>query len=523
MTTVLRPGQVSQRRRMGWLLPLMVLLVLVLVLVMRSSVPEQAPAPPYWPTQGWRTTPPEEHGFDSAKMAAGLQAIRDQNLDVHSLLIIRNGDVLLDATFYPYDGTTVHEVASVTKSIMTTLIGIAVDQGKLQLDQPMLSFFPDRTVANRDARKERITVRHLVTMSSGLDCTAEGDERTLQEMRTSPDWAQFTLDRPVLWEPGSHFVYCSPAIHLLSPILQRATGMTALDFARQNLFAPLGIQNVIWATDPQGYNRGSEGIYLQPRDMAKIGYLWLNQGQWEGTQIVSRAWVEQSVKSHLKTDGNDDYGYAWWVMTGDGAGQYAAVGRGGQRIHVLPSANVIVVMTGGGADWDQTIAHLAPAAVAMGQRLPANSEGAARLNVTLAAIAQPPAPKPVAPLPDTARRISGKTIVFAPNRFGISAVRLDFDASAPATMYITTLDGGQPALLRVGLDGVYRMAPGPYDLPMGGRGAWEDSQTFVWEYDNIANNDHVLFRTHFDGNRVTLEGRETAHELGVQAEGQVQD
>ena len=131
-------------------------------------------------------------------------------------------------------------------------------------------------------------------------------------MRTSPDWAQFTLDRPVLWEPGSHFVYCSPAIHLLSPILQRATGMTALDFARQNLFAPLGIQNVIWATGPQGYNRGSEGIYLQPRDMAKIGYLWLNQGQWEGTQIVSRAWVEQSVKSHLKTDGNDDYGYAWW-------------------------------------------------------------------------------------------------------------------------------------------------------------------------------------------------------------------
>lgn len=138
-----------------------------------------------------------------------------------------------------------HDVASVTKSITTTLIGIAVNQGRLRLDQPVLSFFSDRPIANRDARKERFTVRHLLTMSSGIDCTTERDEATLREMWTAADWVQFVLDRPMRWGPGTQFVYCSPGSPLLSAILRRATGRTALEFARQNLFEPLGITNVI--------------------------------------------------------------------------------------------------------------------------------------------------------------------------------------------------------------------------------------------------------------------------------------
>jgi CubicO group peptidase (beta-lactamase class C family) len=218
------------------------------------------PAPVNWPTRGWQYTTPEEQGIDSAKLAQALLTMREQDIDIHSLMIVRNGLVLVDAYFYPYDGQNVHELASVTKSVMTTLIGIAADQGKLSLDDPMLSFFPERTVANRDARKEAITVRHLASMSSGLDCTSAGDEATLQEMKQGVDWVQFTLDRKVLWQPGTHFVYCSPAIHLLSPILQQATGMTALEFAHQYLFEPLGIHDVMWLVDPQDFNRGSEGI-----------------------------------------------------------------------------------------------------------------------------------------------------------------------------------------------------------------------------------------------------------------------
>ena len=284
---------------------LSLLLLAALLLTACAALPQAAriassptSSQPYWPTQAWRSATPEEQGLDSTKLADALLTIRERGITAHSLLIIRNGRVLSDATFYPYDGKAVHEVASVTKSIMTTLIGIAADQGKLSLDDPMLSFFPDRTIANRDARKEAITVRHLSSMSSGLDCTAEGDERTLKEMRVTEDWVQFALDRPVRCEPGKQFVYCSPAIHLLSPILQQATGMTALEFARRYLFEPLGIRDVMWLTDPQGFNRGSEGIYLHPQDMARLGYLWLNGGAWDGKQIVSRdGWRMRSSRT----------------------------------------------------------------------------------------------------------------------------------------------------------------------------------------------------------------------------------
>src|SRR3990172_382657 len=247
------------------------------------------PAPSYRPTEGWQATTPESQGFDSARLAEGLRAIRQNDIRVHSLLIIRRGFVLADAYFYPYDGSTYHDMASVTKSLITTLIGIAADQGKLDLDRPMLSFFPDRAIANRDERKERITVRHLASLTAGLECDPVDDEPTLNDMRASEDWVQFALDRKVVREPGTRFVYCGLQMHLLSAILQEATGMTALDFARANLFEPLGITDVYWPADPQGYTHGWGDVCLRPGDMAKLGFLFLHQGQWGDQQVVPSA------------------------------------------------------------------------------------------------------------------------------------------------------------------------------------------------------------------------------------------
>ncbi len=215
----------------------------------------QLSAPAYWPTEGWRTSTPEEQGIDSSKLAEGLLAIRNENIQVHSLLIIRHGYAVVDATFYPYDGQTVHDVASVTKSVMTTLIGIAIDQGKLKLDDKMISFFPDRTISNLDERKRSITIGHLASMSSGLDCTAEADEKTLQEMVASPDYVQFTLDRKMSWVPGEQFVYCSPAIHLLSPILQQATGIPPPRFRPQVPVRALGDPRCHVGAGPAGLLR----------------------------------------------------------------------------------------------------------------------------------------------------------------------------------------------------------------------------------------------------------------------------
>jgi CubicO group peptidase (beta-lactamase class C family) len=471
-----------------------------------------------WPTAAWRTGAPEQYGFDSLKLAEAMLAIRRKGLNLHSVAIIRHGVMLLDAYFYPYDGKTVHDQASVTKSVMTTLIGIAADQGRLKLDDPMLSFFPGRAVANRDAAKERITVRHLASMSSGLECTAANDEQTLKEMERSPDFVQFILDRKMISEPGTRFVYCSPGMHMLSAILQKASGMTALEFARVNLFEPLGIQNVIWPTDAQGFNHGWGDLRLHPHDTAKIGLLWLHHGQWNGRQVVPREWVDNSVKTQIKTGRDDDYGYGWWI-TGQ-KGEFAAIGRGGQRIQVWPEIDAILVMTGGGVDIDDIEPLIAPALVDKIKPLPANPSGVARLEAALTAIAEPPAPKPVPPLNATAKRISGKTFVFDPNPLEIEEVTLEFADPASAVFRINH-SGGKLDSWPVGLDGVYRMSEGYFGLPQGLRGEWVDERTFALEYDNIANNDHLLMRLSFEGDRVTLESHETAHELGVRFEGRV--
>jgi len=178
------------------LVAVVVLAVLALVLVPRLFRSDQDSTQSYWPTQGWRTSTPEEQGFDSGKLAEGLQAMQDSSINIDSLLIVRNGYVVVDAYFYPYDNTIPHKLASVTKSVMTTLIGIAADQGKLRLDQPMVSSFPDRTIANLDTRKERITVGHLASMRNGFESGClKGDEGTLNAMRANPDWGSDRNDR----------------------------------------------------------------------------------------------------------------------------------------------------------------------------------------------------------------------------------------------------------------------------------------------------------------------------------------
>jgi CubicO group peptidase (beta-lactamase class C family) len=483
-----------------------ILAVLALVFIPRLLKPEQVATQTYWPTQGWRTSTPEEQGFDSGKIAEELQALRDKDVRIDSLLIIRNGYVVLDAYFYPYDNTIPHKLASVTKSFMTTLIGIAIDQGRIQLDQPMVSFFPDRTIANLDDRKERVAVRHLVSMMNGLESGClSGDEPTLDAMRANADWVQAALDRKVVREPGTSFCYDSPGMHLLSAILQEATGMTALDFARQNLFEPLGIREVFWQSDPQGYTHGWGDLYLKPRDAAKLGYLWLNDGVWKGKQIVPASWVADSVETQSDA-GEDDYGYGWWISEDS----FYALGRGGQNIKVYPSYNAIVVTTASGFDYDQLEPLLIAGFVSPDEPLPADPANVAKLESTLTALAQAPAPWSAGPLPEIAAAISGKTFVFGANAADVATARLEFNDAAEATLYMRL--EGTDVIWSIGLDGEYRLSP----IGQGLRGYWPDPQTFVIE---VFEDGLSTRRLHFDDDRLEV----TSPELGLSFEGQVQN
>lgn len=296
----------------------------------------------YGSTEAWRTSTPEEQGMDSQRLTQMLTTIQQQHLNLHSLLIIRNGYLVSETYFGVYQQDTRHELYSCTKSFVSTLIGIAIDKGYIdRTDHRIVDFFPEYTVANLDEQKETMTLEDLLTMRSGLDWQ-EGDP-VYGAMYRSPDWVQFVLDKPMAQPPGSRFNYCSGCSHILSAILQQTTGMNPRDFAEQYLFQPLGISNIQWDTDAAGIPIGGWGLQITPRDMAKLGYLYLQDGQWDGQQIISAKWVENATRKHTETDGALGYGYQWWTYPSLAA--YTALGRYGQTIFVIPGADLVIVTT----------------------------------------------------------------------------------------------------------------------------------------------------------------------------------
>jgi CubicO group peptidase (beta-lactamase class C family) len=349
----------------------------------------------YWPTNGWRTSTPENQGMDSEILVDMLEKVNEQDYKTDSLTIIRNGYIVTDAIFYPFTKDTKHIIHSCTKSIVSTLVGIAIDKGYIDtVDQPVLSFFPEKIPANSDAAKQEITLEHLLMMGSGLDCRDSYlyNWSGLNEMRAADDWVQHMLDLPMAAEPGTHFEYCNGGSYLLAAILQQTTGVSALAFAEKHLLESLGITDLSWQVSPQGINIGWGDMYLKPHDMAKLGYLYLNNGYWEGKQIIPQSWVQASTSPQIKAGTlSDKYGYQWWV---DSAGYYMALGYAGQFIFVVPEKNLVVVFT---SDGDFPVPeillnnYILPA-VKTEEPLPPNPDSNDRLKQIIHDSANPPDP-----------------------------------------------------------------------------------------------------------------------------------
>ena len=274
--------------------------------------------------------------------------------NVHSVLIIKDGRLVFEQYFYQYTKDSVQELRSATKSFFSALAGIAIDKGFIKSkNETVLSFFPEYTLNNMSEGKKRITVEDLLTQQTGLDCDisdpkSEGNETT---MDYSDDWVKFTLDLPMIDSPGRNGRYCSGNPVTLGRIIEKTTQMPLLQFAERNLFEPLGFKKYRWYFKPDKSNAENYcQAYLTPREMAKFGLLYLNNGIWNGKQIVSSDWVNQSFEKHSIIQGVD-YGYLWWLkyLDADGTRYYtkAAQGNGGQRIYVLKEQNLVAVITGG--------------------------------------------------------------------------------------------------------------------------------------------------------------------------------
>lgn len=317
--------------------------------------------------QDWQISTPAEQGMnDSLLSVMDAQILAGTYKDIRSLLIIKNDNVVFEKY---YARNTQHELVQIfssTKSVTSALIGIAIQQGKIKsLDERLLSFFPEYTnVENLDVWKKEITLRDVLTMSAGFEWDEykyplEDLNNPVSKLAESHDWIQYMLDRKMSNEPGTVFNYTTGNAILLSGILKNTTGVSAEQFAKENLFNHLGITDYRWQTGPDGITNTGWGLFLKPRDMAKFGLLYLHKGVWNDNQVVSSGWVDSSTSKQIKVSDDFNYGYQWWMLPLKDAngkvlkseGIKFCWGYGGQFIFVIPSMNMVVVSTAGNMWW----------------------------------------------------------------------------------------------------------------------------------------------------------------------------
>jgi CubicO group peptidase (beta-lactamase class C family) len=289
--------------------------------------------------------------MDSKKLDEMMASISNQKLAIDSVLVVRHGYIVFEK--YPgllYDKDMIHPIYSCTKSVIGALIGIAVKEGFIDsLQHKVVDYFSDRTIQNLDSRKQSTTLEHLLAMTGGMEWDEwrypYTDPRNdwIKALRSS-DTVQYVLDLPMASDPGVIWNYNGGYSYLLSAILTKTTKDNTLDFARKYLFDPLGISELNWNRDRNGIYDGAGGLSLTPRDMAKFGLLYLNGGKWDGKKIVPADFVAESVKTHHFFSASSGYGYeSWWTYPLDGF--YYAAGIYGQRIYIVPSLALVVVIT----------------------------------------------------------------------------------------------------------------------------------------------------------------------------------
>ena len=463
-----------------------------------------------FPGSKWKVASPESQGLDSAVLAEAVDYVRAKRIPLHSFLIVRNGVMVLDAYFWPYQGREVHDVASVTKSFTSTAIGLAIDKGFVAgVDEKVDQFFASAR-NDSDPRRSRLSLRNLLTMTSGFDCNTDGGEKALAAMRSSRDWAAYAIGLPMITEPGSQFAYCSCNNHILSSVVTAKTGMSVSQFLQSNLFDTLGIKDAVWPQDPKGRSHGWGDLHLHPTDMARVGLLFLNEGRWGDRQVLSRDWIRNATRQNVHVRSGVGYGYSWWINT-ERPPIFEAEGRGGQRISVLPKENIVLVFTGGGVNTDE-IAPFLFRSIRSNVAIPENTVGQQRLqralNESLKEVIEPSNSL----TPALARSVSGVTYTLAPNPLDLRTLRLDFNKGKET---LATLGFAETRwIARVGLDGRRRFAPGgPHGLALASAGRWISDSEFLLDVDTVANVNHFLFRLRVDGDQAQILMSETTGEM----------
>lgn len=464
---------------------------------------------------------PAALGIDPAAVLAFVEAVEQKVGGLHSFMLLRHGQVAAEGWWTPYAPQHPHMLFSLSKSFTSTAIGLAVADGKLTVETPVVSLFPEYLPAKVDANLAAMRVKHLLSMATGHDKDATGP------MRQAPDgnWVKAFLALPVEHAPGSKFVYNSAATYMLSAIVQKLSGSKLVDYLTPRLFDPLGIQGQTWETCPRGINTGGWGLAVKTEDIARFGQLYLQKGKWHSRQVVPESWVAEATSKHISNGDNpasdwaQGYGYQFWrcrhgAFRGDGAfGQYCVV---------LPEQDAVLAITSGVGDmqavlnvaWEQLLPGLAPS--------PAAKTGQKELKQRLGALEVRHAESMTES--GTARRVSGRTFRFDANEPKIEAITPTFQGNR-CTLVLRDAKG-EHKLECGGKDWAYGAgivtAPlaGTIDAKVAARGAWiaDDTyemtlcfyetpfiQTLTWKFtgDQVA----VSSKMNVGGNGAPLNGR----------------
>ncbi len=454
---------------------------------------------------------PEQQGMSSLVLDSMMLFIKNTNQNIHHLTIIRNNQTVLDADTYPYSSQYLHDLASVTKSFTSLLIGIAIDKGFIKDEnEPVLKFFTEINAHNR--LLDSLRIKDLITMRSGFDCGAEDGEKALSNMRKSNNWVKFVFDLPMTSRPGEKFSYCSCNFYLLGEIIYRTTKLIPHEFAKKYLFNPLQISDTKWLTNYKGMNHGWGDLFLYPADMAKIGQMVLNKGNWQGKQIISEQWIKKSLQTLSKLPDDKGYGYGWW--TNDKVGYYEAAGRGRQTISVIPSKNIIVTMLGGEFDAG-TIGKYIFESIKADKSLQDNPNDYNKLKTTIKEIASTPSFKSEKINDSIIQNLTKRTIVFEKNIAEIDSLQFDFISKENGTVifYKTKLKEKYPFVVSknsyaLGFDSTLQLPVALQALP-------EKENEFVLHFNQLCRINNFYFHFVINGNNVTTTMKETSNFVNI--------
>lgn len=480
---------------------------------------------------------PEAQGIPSSALLDFLDAVAGSRHELHSLMVVRHGHVVAEGWWKPYAAERKHMLYSLSKSFTSTAVGLAVSDGKLSIDDPVISFFEADLPADISPNLRALRVKHLLMMAAGQP------DDSMPHLRNEQNWPRAFLARPITYEPGTHFLYNSGATYMLSAIVQHATGQRVLDFLRPRLFEPLGITGMTWETCPRGINTGGWGLSVPTEALAKFGQLYLQRGQWHDRQLIPASWIEQATTFKIQqppsaghsleelkqtSDWHQGYCYQFWRCRHDA---FRGDGAYGQFMIVMPEQDAVVAITAETADmqselnlvWD----HILP-----GMRsnpLPADRATHSQLQKRLAALVLNP-PRGIS-APD-ARRYSGQVYQLEPNQLGLTTVEFQFAGrrstfTATTQFRFHTLPAGRNRMGRADpsarypivcghetwVEGVTSLPGTPPRLTSGdlrpvkvaASGTWTSPATFVmtWRFYETPHHDTVTAR--FDGNTVELE------------------